>query len=360
MKKFIYIGLFSIILGYNVKAQNYQVFNQFMKEYTSNWEEGYRNPQGNTMEFIQQVGTQGPKFYFDKELNSDALKGKFIVLTFWSTWCGSCRTLIHDLDSILFKKMIPYQDVQVIGVDCHETVSLKKAKQWWKENGINYPSVYGKAADACQQSYRGGHPVTILLDHNGIIRSRWNGWSPHLAEMVKFAIWALKIQPTTPFNIDDIKRHIAKGNFMEALYILESEQEDIQHAALKYLCKLSISERSANHYFHFLQERYSTSPQYWDLMTEILYTVYNSNNNSEAILKNGIEASKVLIKSPKIKDYKLRQAIGTIYCRYGECCKKIGIISLKNSLQIAKEKGADPESLQKLEETLKQYENPLE
>ena len=99
MKKLIYMAvlLFAVIA---VKAQDYEAFNKFMRDYSKGWMTDYRKPAGNTMEMIKQVGEPAPEFYFDKKLNSKALKGKFIVINFWSTWCGSCINLVHDLDSV--------------------------------------------------------------------------------------------------------------------------------------------------------------------------------------------------------------------------------------------------------------------
>ena len=107
MKKLIYMAVL-LFAAISVKAQDYEAFNKFMRDYSKGWMTDYRKPAGNTMEMIKQVGEPAPEFYFDKKLNSKALKGKFIVINFWSTWCGSCINLVHDLDTVLFRNMQPY------------------------------------------------------------------------------------------------------------------------------------------------------------------------------------------------------------------------------------------------------------
>ena len=356
MKKLIYIGLFIVALGTTAKAQNYEVFKRFMQEYTTGWGEGYRQPKGNTMEFTQQVGVAAPEFHFDKQLNSKALKGKFVVITFWSTWCGSCRELAHDLDTVLFREMTPYENVQVIGVDCHERISLKEAKKWWKDSGISYPAVYGDAANACYEALHGNHPATLLIDDKGIIRSRWDGWSPEVSEMVKFAIWALQVQPTEPCDIERVKAFMNDGEYMKALYLLELMPEDIQYATLKYKCMLAVSELSATRYFRTIQEKYANDPRYPKAMEEIVLAIAGSDSQSEGILENGMAALDVLLINRSIRTYQLREAFGIIYCRYGECCKKAGIISLKNSIRMATEDGADAQTIERLEKELEAFE----
>ena len=201
MKKLIYMAvlLFAVIA---VKAQDYEAFNKFMRDYSKGWMTDYRKPAGNTMEMIKQVGEPAPEFYFDKKLNSKALKGKFIVINFWSTWCGSCINLVHDLDTVLFRNMQPYEGVQFIGVDSHETVPEREARKWWEDRGLHYPCGYGKGADACAEAFHGNHPSAIIIDDQGIIRGRWDGWSPRLAEIIRMAIWALKIVPGQGIQAD--------------------------------------------------------------------------------------------------------------------------------------------------------------
>ena len=57
-----------------------------MRDYSHGWTLEFRKPSGRTMEMVKQVGEPAPEFYFDKKLNSKALKGKFVVINFWSTW----------------------------------------------------------------------------------------------------------------------------------------------------------------------------------------------------------------------------------------------------------------------------------
>ena len=63
MKKLIYMAvlLFAVIA---VKAQDYEAFNKFMRDYSKGWMTDYRKPAGNTMEMIKQVGEPAPEFYF--------------------------------------------------------------------------------------------------------------------------------------------------------------------------------------------------------------------------------------------------------------------------------------------------------
>ena len=112
MRKFVCIVTVLLSIVVTVKAQDYEALGKFMKKYSQNWARSYN----------EQIGQPMPSYHFDKKLNSKALKGKFVVLNFWATWCGGCRILSCDLDTVLFRNMTPYKGVQVIGVDAHENM----------------------------------------------------------------------------------------------------------------------------------------------------------------------------------------------------------------------------------------------
>lgn len=360
MKKLIYMAvlLFAVIA---VKAQDYEAFNKFMRDYSKGWMTDYRKPAGNTMEMIKQVGEPAPEFYFDKKLNSKALKGKFIVINFWSTWCGSCINLVHDLDTVLFRNMQPYGGVQFIGVDSHETVSEREAQKWWEDRGLHYPCGYGKGADACAEAFHGNHPSAIIIDDQGIIRGRWDGWSPRLAEIIRMAIWALKIVPEQGIQADlaTVKGLVEEKEYLKALYLLEIMPENIESAALKYQCKLEVSENSAIRYFDVIQEKYRGDEQYLAVMESVMHLVLASDSRTDAVIKNGLDAVERLLRSGRNGDYRVHEAMGILCYRYGESFRRKGVQALENSIPAAKMNRVGDDVIKHLEEQVKIYREKL-
>ena len=360
MKKLIYMAvlLFAVIA---VKAQDYEAFNKFMRDYSKGWMTDYRKPAGNTMEMIKQVGEPAPEFYFDKKLNSKALKGKFIVINFWSTWCGSCINLVHDLDTVLFRNMQPYGGVQFIGVDSHETVSEREAQKWWEDRGLHYPCGYGKGADACAEAFHGNHPSAIIIDDQGIIRGRWDGWSPRLAEIIRMAIWALKIVPEQGIQADlaTVKGLVEEKEYLKALYLLEIMPENIESAALKYQCKLEVSENSAIRYVDVIQEKYRGDEQYLAGMESVMHLVLASDSRTDAVIKNGLDAVERLLRSGRNGDYRVHEAMGILCYRYGESFRRKGVQALENSIPAAKMNRVGDDVIKHLEEQVKIYREKL-
>ena len=119
MKRFILSFVFAEVLVSSIFAQDYDTMNRYMEKYSSNW------CKMSVTDAKAQLGTPMPDFSFSKSLSSKVLRGKTVVLTYWATWCGGCRLLCVDLDSVMLKHSDEYLDVQIIGVDADEKLVNK-------------------------------------------------------------------------------------------------------------------------------------------------------------------------------------------------------------------------------------------
>jgi len=70
-----------------------------------------------------------------KELSLEAYKGKVVLLNFWATWCGPCRSEIPSL----IRLQEEYKDrLQIIGMDVDDD-DKEQLRAFVKAKGINYP-----------------------------------------------------------------------------------------------------------------------------------------------------------------------------------------------------------------------------
>ncbi|MGI6233125.1 MAG: TlpA family protein disulfide reductase [Prevotella sp.] len=337
----------------------------FMRKYSSNFA-GNGVAMQNAESYL---GKPMPAFDFGKGLDSKSLKGKTVVLTYWATWCGGCRLLCQDLDSVMFRGKDTYPGVQVIGVDADERLVDKgyKAGKYWKEKGIHYPTTApGKAADQCAKSISAGHPTTVIIDKQGIIRGRWDAWSPGVAGDVALAAWVLELKDKEGVSADvpTVRRMLKEGHADRALYLLEEMPTDTVTDGLRLQALTNYKQRLATSFFNEFKEKYSrqriltgniavpnNTAAYIEAMKNFRDAVLALPEASEGILKCGCTAASIVVtKEGSEADNYL--ALGLMYRRYAEVMQQWGNGYIGQAMSVAKQNGADPAVMANIKQTM--------
>ena len=329
-----------------VRTQNYEALNRYMQAYSQNWS---ISQGGEDKSKLSLLGKPMPVFNFNKQLNSKILRGKFVVLDFWATWCGGCRLMSIDLDSLFIRHSKDYGDVQLIGVDAYEKMTNKGfvAADFWKSKNIGFPMVEGKAADACCKSIEGGHPCVVLVDDKGLIRGRWDAWSPNTATEIRFAVWALHIVPRDHIeaNAMAVDKLQAQGLWMEALYLLEQMPQNAQNDLMKFKSLLRISEWKVGKLFDRMKKQYAEHP---DSLAKVADVIIESGTESSSLLKMGMDAIAFAINKDGSNDYRTYEKLGWLRWQYGEAMKRYALGTLSNAVKMAKQNNADASEVSRL------------
>ena len=125
---------------------------------------------------VQNDDTPAPDFTLE-DLNGNTIKlsdykGKVVVLNFWATWCPPCRKEIPDFNEL--QKQYGDKGLQFIGVALDEE-GMPKVKKWVAANPVDYPVVVGDVNIRKAYGEMNAIPVTLLIDRQGIIRTRYVG-----------------------------------------------------------------------------------------------------------------------------------------------------------------------------------------
>ena len=112
-------------------------------------------------------------------------KGKVLLLNFWATWCGPCRTEIPELVTLVDEHKA--KGFEVVGVSIDD--SPEQLRAFAQEMKMNYPSLL--MLDDLDTAFgpMWALPTTFLIDRNGSICLKHMG--PVTKEMVEREIKGL-------------------------------------------------------------------------------------------------------------------------------------------------------------------------
>jgi len=286
-------------------------------------------------------------------LTSESLKGQVVVLDFWSTWCGPCRMLTHELDSAL--KPLYNKGFQMIGVNFQESIKKGDPVKYWKDRGYTFPMTQGN--DDYGKSIGAGNPTVLVIDRQGIVRAKWDAWTPSRAgEVVTLVTELMKEngRVTLQDAINDNRAHEYAGALAKTEWLLQTggeKKEDIIQVQFEAL-------------LHLDEPRAILLAQKWRAETGSDFQTLSNIGNIISQTK-GLSASTnaygavvfetLLARAPEDTEFLIVYDLtGRCYFRSGQVKK--AIVYAEKSLSVAKAKSdMSPLTLQYLEGVLDDY-----
>jgi thiol-disulfide isomerase/thioredoxin len=116
-------------------------------------------------------GAQAPDFKVatidGKEIELSSLRGKYVFLDFWGSWCGPCKAEIPNIKKMYEK--ISGEELVIIGLICHDQTD--KVLKYIKDNEIKYSNAV--ASDKLMSDFGVRYfPTTFLIGKDGQIISK--------------------------------------------------------------------------------------------------------------------------------------------------------------------------------------------
>lgn len=120
------------------------------------------------------VGKPAPRFvivaYDDKQVASESLRGKVVVLNYWATWCAPCRNEIPEIDR--YVRRHPGAPLAVYGVTLDKNVPYSRLR--FLADTLKFPLVEGLKGGG-YGPIKGAVPTNYVIDKAGIVRYAKSG-----------------------------------------------------------------------------------------------------------------------------------------------------------------------------------------
>jgi len=122
------------------------------------------------------VGATAPDFSLpalgkDARVQLATLRGKVVLVDFWASWCGPCREAMPQ-----YQKMYAdgHDGFEIVAVNVDEDVG--DAKKFLAEHPVTFTVALDPAGDVPKSFGLVGMPTSYLLDRNGVVRLRYQGF----------------------------------------------------------------------------------------------------------------------------------------------------------------------------------------
>ena len=118
-------------------------------------------------------GFFAPDFTLDtlqgEQVKLSSLRGKVIVVNFWTTWCPPCRAETPALERSY--EAYKDSDVVILGANLTDQDSLKEVESFVQEFGLTYPILLDRDGAVGLLYQLSGLPTTFFINREGVIRT---------------------------------------------------------------------------------------------------------------------------------------------------------------------------------------------
>lgn len=94
----------------------------------------------------------------------DQYRGKWVIVNYWATWCGTCKKELPDLVSL--HEGNKDRDIVVVGVN-FESIDNDKLKAFVAEQSIPYPVLRSEPVPVTALGKVPALPTTYIIDPEG-------------------------------------------------------------------------------------------------------------------------------------------------------------------------------------------------
>jgi peroxiredoxin len=103
-----------------------------------------------------------------KQIKLSDYRGKVVIINFWATWCGPCRSEVPAL--VKLRELYRDRGLEVIGISLDDEEDREEVTKFVKSFEVNYPIVMGDLEALRAYGQIDSIPATFVIDRRGAIR----------------------------------------------------------------------------------------------------------------------------------------------------------------------------------------------
>jgi peroxiredoxin len=106
------------------------------------------------------------------EVTLNSLNGNVVFLTFWATWCPSCKEELPDLNTLQRKYSAKGFTVLSICIESSEPIVVN----YLKKHPMTFPVLVDKEGSVAESFRFSGLPASFIIGKDGLIRYKHSGY----------------------------------------------------------------------------------------------------------------------------------------------------------------------------------------
>jgi len=119
--------------------------------------------------------SKAPDFFLKdingRDLTLSSYKGKVVILSFWATWCPSCKDEMPKFNKL--HNEMKSRGIEILAIS--SDYSLGYLKDYLDKNSFDFRIAYDEKRTVTRQYKVPYLPVTFLIDRNGFIAEKVTG-----------------------------------------------------------------------------------------------------------------------------------------------------------------------------------------
>jgi peroxiredoxin len=123
-----------------------------------------------------QAGTKAPPFRLVDTAGTvvtlEDFAGKILMITFWASWCASCREGFPALDQLYNQ----YQDQGFAVIGINVDASPARVAAFLRNTPVKFPILIDSKGETAEAYRLSGLPTIFIIDRDGVVKHRHSGY----------------------------------------------------------------------------------------------------------------------------------------------------------------------------------------